>query len=193
MSDENSRPEHNVRHFRQILLWPLQLMPIRKGAQIQRHWELLERDAAGNPWRCVEDEFTGDPGQFQERHYSEFVAFLPYVQRFLYGEGGIRGGAAGESPIRVFRRGDVTQVRLVYPRHGGSSWQSVARGTGDIEADYLNGEIVLIGRRCGIATPANAVVQRLGNTMAVQRLSPGHFKLAEVRALIDAEAALVST
>ena len=115
MSDENSRPEHNVRHFRQILLWPLQLMPIRKGAQIQRHWELLERDAAGNPWRCVEDEFTGDPGQFQERHYSEFVAFLPYVQRFLYGEGGIRGGAAGESPIRVFRRGDVTQVRLVYP------------------------------------------------------------------------------
>jgi 2-dehydropantoate 2-reductase len=80
-----------------------------------------------------------------------------------------------------------------HPRHGGSSWQSVARGTGDIEADYLNGEIVLIGRRCGIATPANAVVQRLGNTMAVQRLSPGHFKLAEVRALIDAEAALVST
>lgn len=80
-----------------------------------------------------------------------------------------------------------------HPRHGGSSWQSVARGTGDIEADYLNGEIVLLGRRHGIATPANAVVQRLGNTLAAQRLPPGHFKLAEVRALIDAEAAIGST
>ena len=32
-----------VRQFRQILLWPLQLAPIREGAQIQEHWELLER------------------------------------------------------------------------------------------------------------------------------------------------------
>ena len=27
-------------------------------------------------------------------------------------------------------------------RGGGSSWQSLARGTGSIETDYLNGEIV---------------------------------------------------
>jgi hypothetical protein len=100
-----------VRHFRQILVWPLQLVPIREGSQIQKHWEVLERAGPDNPWREVADEITGDPAQFQERHYSEFVTFLPHVQRFLYGEG--RPGRAGvDSPIRVFRRQDIARVRM---------------------------------------------------------------------------------
>ena len=41
-------------------------------------------------------------------------------------------------------------------RSGGSSTQSLARGTGSIETDWLNGEIVLLGRLHGVATPANA-------------------------------------
>ncbi len=104
-----------VRHFRQILLWPLQLMPIREGAQIQKHWEPLLQPGPDNPWREVADEFTGDPTQFQERHYNEFVTFLPFVQRFLYGEGKVAGSGYGESPIRVFRRSDVARVRMTYP------------------------------------------------------------------------------
>ena len=40
-------------------------------------------------------------------------------------------------------------------RGGGSSWQSLARGTGTIETDYLNGEIVLLGRLHGVPTPVN--------------------------------------
>jgi hypothetical protein len=105
------QPDRLVRHFRQILVWPLQLVPIREGSQIQKHWEVLEQAGADNPWREVADEITGDPAQFQERHYSEFVTFLPHVQRFLYGEGRVgRGGA--DSPIRVFRRRDIAQVRL---------------------------------------------------------------------------------
>jgi hypothetical protein len=111
-----------VRHFRQILLWPLQLLPLHPGGQIHSHWEVLEAEGAACPWREVLDEFTGDPGQFQERHYSEFVTFLPYVQRFLYGEGRRRqansaGGhehwQPGSSPMRVFRRDDVAAVRVV--------------------------------------------------------------------------------
>ena len=45
------------------------------------------------------------------------------------------------------RRGDRMDVRPVNGefRGGGSSWQSLARGTGSIETDYLNGEIVLLG------------------------------------------------
>ncbi len=108
-----------VRQFRQIVLWPLQLMPIRsEGTQIQRHWELLEEPGPGNPWHEVVDEFTGDPGEFQERHYNEFTTFLPHVQRFLYGEGRSRrsddvgGPDPGASPMRVFRRDDVAAVRL---------------------------------------------------------------------------------
>ena len=86
MEPQTPAPDLVVRHFRQILLWPLQLMPVKAGAQIQRHWEYLDQ-AGDNPWREVADEFTGDPSEFKERHYAEFVTFLPYVQRFLYGEG----------------------------------------------------------------------------------------------------------
>jgi 2-dehydropantoate 2-reductase len=74
-----------------------------------------------------------------------------------------------------------------HPRQGGSSWQSIARGTGDIETDFLNGEIVLLGRQHGVPTPANLVLQRIGNEMARRRLPPGHFKIDELLALIEAE------
>ncbi len=101
-----------VRRFREILLWPVQLMPLQEGAQIQRHWERL--GGAGCVWREVADEFTLDPAEFKERHYIEFTAFLPYVQRFLYGEGVAGGGGPGygASPIRVFRRHDVASARI---------------------------------------------------------------------------------
>lgn len=115
MEELEAGGERMLRHFRQILLWPLQLMPLREGSQIQNHWEVLEQEGAGNPWREVDDEFTDDPSGFQPRHYSEFVTFLPHVQRFLYGEGKARGTTPGESPIRVFRRGDIARVRCTYP------------------------------------------------------------------------------
>jgi 2-dehydropantoate 2-reductase len=43
-------------------------------------------------------------------------------------------------------------------RPGGSTWQSVARGTGTVETLALNGEITLLGRLHGIPTPANDLV-----------------------------------
>ena len=87
MSETDVKPRKLVREFRQILVWPLQLMPLREGAQIQEHWEALSQPGADHPWRELRDEFDCDPAQFQQRHYSEFVTFLPYVRRFLYGEG----------------------------------------------------------------------------------------------------------
>ena len=113
MSDETDPA--CVRQFHQIMLWPLRLMPVR-GSQGQhaRHWQLLAAMGEASPWREVVDEYTGDSGRFQERHYSEFVSFLPYVQRFLYGEGrSAKGGGATGSPMRVFRRSDVRAVRTV--------------------------------------------------------------------------------
>ena len=104
-----------VRHFRQILLWPLQVMHARvREPHISKYWELLEAMGEQSPWREVEDEF-GDPDDFQERHYKEFITFLPYVQRFLYGEGTGREALAGygKSPIRVYRRRDIAQMRAV--------------------------------------------------------------------------------
>ncbi len=116
MISTDSSTDQIVRHFRQILLWPIQLMPIGDVGAVQKHWELLQTTEPGNPWRELADEFTGDSRDFQERHYSEFVTFLPYVQRFLYGEG--TGGDADirqESCIRVFRRDDVAKARVRFP------------------------------------------------------------------------------
>jgi 2-dehydropantoate 2-reductase len=44
-------------------------------------------------------------------------------------------------------------------RAGGSTWQSVTRGLGSVETDFLNGEIALLGRLYGVPTPLNVRVQ----------------------------------
>jgi hypothetical protein len=102
-----------IRHFRQIIVWPLQLMPLRPGEQVQRHWKALDA-VADNPWSEVVDEFCADPADFQERHYKEFVTFLPYVQRFLYQSRAGQETAAihGEASLHVYRRTDVAQARV---------------------------------------------------------------------------------
>ncbi|MFZ1991847.1 MAG: 2-dehydropantoate 2-reductase N-terminal domain-containing protein [Alphaproteobacteria bacterium] len=63
------------------------------------------------------------------------------------------GNADFDSP----RRGNMMRIAPVkgHGHPGGSSWQSLARGAGSIETDYLNGEISLLGRLHGIPTPAN--------------------------------------
>ena len=112
-SDPSQRK--SVRQFREILIWPVQLMPLREDAQIQEHWEALADPNSDHPWRELRDEFSCNPEEFQQRHYSEFVTFLPYVRRFLYGEGkGRTGAGAVDSPIRVFRRKDITAVRMQF-------------------------------------------------------------------------------
>jgi 2-dehydropantoate 2-reductase len=67
---------------------------------------------------------------------------------------------------------------------GGSSWQSLARGTGSIEAAYLNGEIVLLGALHGVDTPVNALLQRLALRAAADRLGAGRFTVAELEAMV---------
>jgi 2-dehydropantoate 2-reductase len=116
----------------------------------------------------------------------EIAAMLRDEALACYAAAGIAWAGADE--VKARRSDGLRYVEIPgHPRHGGSSWQSIARGTGDIETDYLNGEIVLLGRLHDIATPANLVLQRLGNEMARRRLAPGHFKVTEVRALIDAQ------
>ncbi len=56
--------EKRVKHLRQILLWPVYLLPLDENAPIQDHWEHLATPSPDNPWREIDDEF-GDPGEFQ--------------------------------------------------------------------------------------------------------------------------------
>jgi 2-dehydropantoate 2-reductase len=64
-----------------------------------------------------------------------------------------------------------------------SSWQSLARGTGTIEVDYLNGEIVLLGRIHGVATPVNERLCRLGARLVRDRVAPGSVPVEALDAL----------
>jgi 2-dehydropantoate 2-reductase len=72
------------------------------------------------------------------------------------------------------RRADLLTVRPIEGavRGGGSSWQSLARGTGAIEVDYLNGEIVWVGRCQGRDTPVNAALCELAHRMAREKAPP---------------------
>ncbi|MFN0028715.1 MAG: ketopantoate reductase family protein [Acidimicrobiales bacterium] len=72
-------------------------------------------------------------------------------------------------------------------QRGSSSWQSLLKGSGSIEADYLNGEIVLLGRLHGVPTPVNAVLQRLANHMAANHEPPHSYTLDHIDQLIAAE------
>ncbi len=83
------------------------------------------------------------------------------------------------------RRGDLLQMRRVNGerRVGSSGRQSLARGAGSIETDFLNGEIVLLGRLHGVPTPVNALLQRLAGEAARERRAPGSMRPEEVLAL----------
>lgn len=104
-----------VQHFRLALLWPLRLLTA-KGAlgPQQRPWQVLRDMGEASPWREVEHDLEVAGSVFQERHYNEFVTFLPYVQQFLYGEGrSAHSGAADAGPaMRVFRRRDIAKLRV---------------------------------------------------------------------------------
>ncbi|MEV5146419.1 2-dehydropantoate 2-reductase N-terminal domain-containing protein [Streptomyces sp. NPDC052727] len=93
---------------------------------------------------------------------------------------------AGAEEQRAARGDKVTLVPLDgAPRGGGSSWQSLVRGTGTIEADYLNGEIVLLGRLHGVPTPLNALLQGLANRFAREHRAAGSLPVADLVRLAD--------
>jgi len=68
-------------------------------------------------------------------------------------------------------------------RDGGSSWQSLARGLPSIETDYLNGEIVMLGRLHGVPTPCNRALQIVARRTVRDRMQPGSVAVDEIAAL----------
>ena len=91
------------------------------------------------------------------------------------------GIAVLDEAVHEAARADFRMSRLPGQEGGGgSSWQSLVRGTGSIESDYLNGEIVLLGRLHGVATPVNEVLQRRARQCAASGARPGATEAADV-------------
>ena len=86
------------------------------------------------------------------------------------------------------RRGDLLTMRPIDGERweGGSSWQSLSRGAGTIETDYLNGEVVLLGRLHGVPTPVNELLQRLAGQAAAAGHPPGRMPVDDLLALLPA-------
>jgi len=84
------------------------------------------------------------------------------------------------------RRGNLLQLGNVpgYEGSGSSTWQSLARSAPSTEVDYLNGEIVLLGRLHGIPTPVNELLQRLINKKARDGSGPGTMTPEEVLGML---------
>jgi len=69
-------------------------------------------------------------------------------------------------------------------RNLGSSWQSLMRGTGNIEAEELNGDIVKLGRLLGIPTPYNELLWHLADEMAAKKEKPGKYTAEELMEMV---------
>lgn len=84
-------------------------------------------------------------------------------------------------------RGEHLSMRPVPGTDGvvpNSTWQSLARNTGGVETDYLNGEIVRIAHRCGQTAPVNAGLARLAREAARNSWAPGKFSAAELEGML---------
>lgn len=79
------------------------------------------------------------------------------------------------------RRGDILRWTPA-PDSGGSSWQSVARGAGSVETDFLTGEIVRLGAAHGVPTPVNSVLLRRAHEQAARGAGAGSTNPAEILA-----------
>ncbi len=84
------------------------------------------------------------------------------------------------------RRGTLLQLPSSpeVSRAGGSTWQSLARSSGRVETDFLNGEIVLLGRLHGVPTPVNALLQTLTNRQAREHGAPAGYTEADLLGLL---------
>ena len=93
------------------------------------------------------------------------------------------------------RRQTLVQMQPIAgaDRVGSSTKQSLVRHTGSIETDYLNGEIVLLGRLNDVQTPVNAYFSALAQRMIGEKLKPGSLAAAEVHRELAAAAELEGT
>jgi 2-dehydropantoate 2-reductase len=69
-----------------------------------------------------------------------------------------------------------------------STWQSLRRNTGNVETDFLNGEIVRLAHKHGIAAPFNAALARAARAAVRNGLGPSHYSAAQLVELVGVNA-----
>jgi 2-dehydropantoate 2-reductase len=70
---------------------------------------------------------------------------------------------------------------------GGSTWQSLAKGSPSVETDFFNGEVALLGRLHGVPTPHNLFLQRLAHGLVVEGSQPGSMSADQLQQRWEAQ------
>jgi 2-dehydropantoate 2-reductase len=92
------------------------------------------------------------------------------------------GMGAIEDRIRELRDSTMPPSGPVHdgPTGRTSLWQDLYHRRGQVEAEYLNGEIVRLGRQYGVPTPYNSLLLELITEMAVARALPGTYTVQQL-------------
>ena len=118
----------------------------------------------------------GDAVPYQEKLREEAVRCLDAAGLPL------EDPEAARARIKAHRFGNVESKQV---QSRGSSWQSLIRKEGSIEADFLNGEIVRLGRIYRIPTPYNELLQRISGAMARNRELPGKYTTEQLMEMVE--------
>jgi 2-dehydropantoate 2-reductase len=103
----------------------------------------------------------------------------------VYRAAGIAFATPAELQARYGHIGDLPAGGAA--RGGGSTWQSLARGTGTVETAFLNGEIARLGAAHGVPTPLNRGLAALAERAAAERWAPGRLGVEEIVAALHEE------
>lgn len=93
-----------------------------------------------------------------------------------------------EATIEELRKGgfaceyDLPAERRTYP----STWQDLRLLRRATEVDFLNGEIVRLGKNLGFPTPLNSVLVKLIHLAVEQKDAPGKYNSERIRSLFQA-------
>jgi 2-dehydropantoate 2-reductase len=148
------------------------LAPVTGDVMRWKYGKLLSNlDNAVEALCGPEARFSDDARELRERTGAEALAVL--------GAAGLAYASGEEIAAARGNKVDLGEIDGL-PRAGGSSWQSLSRGTGTIEADFLNGEIVLLGRTHGVPAPVNETLQKMANRAARERRAPGSMTPGEI-------------
>lgn len=80
-------------------------------------------------------------------------------------------------------RGEVKMPKG-FGNYKSSSLQSLLRGTRNIEAEQLNGDIVKLGRMLGVATPYNELIWQVADEMARKGEKPGKYSIKKLMKMV---------
>jgi 2-dehydropantoate 2-reductase len=121
-----------------------------------------------NAMGAITDERGGD---------SEFMFEARREAEKVWRSAGIEWEDLESFNKRVRARRGVTNMPKGHEgtRNLSSSWQSLMRETGSIEAEELNGDVVKLGRLLSVPTPYNEVLFEVAEEMALRREKPGKY------------------